>query len=137
MTPKKSNAAKLEDKKTIFLLIGFVVVLSTLYIALEWSKDYLPHKVTGFVPDIDAGIDIPVTQQELPPPPPPPKVETIEELVIVDNTTETKSIEFSSEGDKNDIIIPLPLSTKTENPDEFKIVDFASLSKCGSTLLTT
>ena len=125
MTPKKSNAAKLEDKKTIFLFIGFVVVLSTLYIALEWSKSYKPFGTQiGFV-DMPEPIDIPTTTQEIPPPPPPPKMESIDELVIVDNNKETANVDFSSEANNEDIVIPLPLPTKPESTDDFKIVDFA------------
>jgi protein TonB len=125
MTPKKSNAAKLEDKKTIFLLIGFVIVLSTLYIALEWSKSYEPFKiVTSVIEPIDI-IDIPATKQELPPPPPPPKVETIEDINIVDNTKQTESVKFSSETGNDIVQAPIPLALTTENPEDFKIVDFA------------
>ncbi len=125
MTPKKSNAAKLEDKKTIFLLIGFVVVLSTLYIALEWSKSYEPFKMTkSYVEPIDI-IDIPITKPELPPPPPPPKIETIDEINIVDNKTHTESVEFSSETGKDVLEVPIPLALNVENPDDFKIVDYA------------
>jgi periplasmic protein TonB len=125
MTPKKSNAAKLEDKKTIFLLIGFVVVLSTLYIALEWSKSYEPFKMTKiYVEPIDI-IDIPITKPELPPPPPPPKIETIEEINIVDNKIQTESVEFSSETGKDVLEVPIPLALNVENPDDFKIVDYA------------
>ena len=38
MDVKKSPKATLEDKKMLFLLMGFVMVLSLLYIGLEWTN---------------------------------------------------------------------------------------------------
>ena len=35
---KKSPKASLEDKKFIYLLVGFVLALSLVYIAFEWTN---------------------------------------------------------------------------------------------------
>ena len=38
MQIKKSQHASLEDKKIIYVLMGFVFVLSLCYVALEWTE---------------------------------------------------------------------------------------------------
>lgn len=111
MEVKKSPKADLESKKSVFMQIGLVVVLSLVFIAFEWTST-------------DAGVNegfkieeeeveeeiIPITTQEEvkpPPPPPPPKVTDVlniveddveleEELVIEDTeATEEMEVDFS------------------------------------------
>lgn len=111
MEVKKSPKADLESKKSVFMQIGLVVVLSLVFIAFEWTS-------------ADAGVNegfkieeeeveeeiIPITTQEEvkpPPPPPPPKVTDVlniveddveleEELVIEDTeATEEMEVDFS------------------------------------------
>ena len=38
MQIKKSKKASLEDKKLTYLLMGFVLVLSICFVALEWTE---------------------------------------------------------------------------------------------------
>ncbi|MDR2691444.1 MAG: TonB family protein, partial [Dysgonamonadaceae bacterium] len=40
MEAKKTPEADLENKRTIFFLMGFAVVLSAFYVLLEWKSDY-------------------------------------------------------------------------------------------------
>jgi protein TonB len=40
MEAKKTQEADLENKRTIFFLMGLAVVLSVFYVALEWDSDY-------------------------------------------------------------------------------------------------
>ncbi|MDR1632075.1 MAG: TonB family protein [Dysgonamonadaceae bacterium] len=43
MEAKKTPEADLENKRTIFFLMGFVVVLSAFYVLLEWKSDYTDY----------------------------------------------------------------------------------------------
>jgi protein TonB len=104
MDNKKSSAADLENKKSIFIQIGLVVSLSLTLIAFEWtSKDV--QKLSGLsVSDIEAEEEIiPITHQEeikAPPPPPPPKISDV--LTIVENNTNTtEDININSEMNEN------------------------------------
>lgn len=97
MTPKKSSQANLENKKIFFLMIGFVLVLSLVYIFLEWSK----KDVKIFAQD-QSSVEIieeflvPVTMPA-PPPPPPPPVLSPEIINIVEDNIPTNIVEFTSE----------------------------------------
>ena len=90
MEVKKSPKADLEPKKTVFMQIGLVVVLSLVFIAFEWTSTNVDVN-TGLMIDDDAVEEeiIPITRQEEvkpPPPPPPPKVTDV--LNIVENDVE-------------------------------------------------
>ena len=105
MDVKKSPKANLEKSKVFFTLIGFVMVLSMLFIALEWSRSKVPIYSDSGVSNIDFDdVDMPQTREQVnvPPPPPPPPV-SIVEFVAVDNTAATVDPDFSSEINKNDI----------------------------------
>jgi protein TonB len=43
METKKTQEADLENKRTIFFLMGFVVVLSAFYVLMEWKSSYLDY----------------------------------------------------------------------------------------------
>ncbi|MCL2072344.1 MAG: energy transducer TonB [Marinilabiliaceae bacterium] len=93
MEIKKSSKADLENKKTVFMQIGVVIVLSIALIAFEWSTtDYSldPSLVTAQY-DGEEEI-IPITKQEevKPPPPPPPQVTDI--LNIVEDDVELDDV---------------------------------------------
>ena len=90
MEPKKSKKANLENKKGLFLEIGFIVALGLVLLAFEWTSR--PEKVKGFETEKESDVvqeNVPVTRQEKqkePPPPPPPS--STEQLNIVDNDVE-------------------------------------------------
>lgn len=128
MQIKKSKKASLEDKKLTYLLMGFVLVLSICFVALEWTeKEVTKYDTvdTDFL--IEDEIEIQQTQQETPPPPPPPQQpEVIEELKVVDNDVETEIVEISSEqDDKDTIAIAPPVVVEEEEEDENVIFQVA------------
>ena len=90
MEVKKSPQADLENKKSIFMQIGLVIVLGLVFIAFEWSSTDVDVSQFQIQDELDAEEEIiPITRQEEvkpPPPPPPPKVTDI--LNIVDDDTE-------------------------------------------------
>ncbi len=110
MNAKKTSGASLENKKPIMYMIGFVVVLSLIYIALEWSKtDVKVFKplISSILGD-EQIIDIPPTSQT-PPPPPPPPLQIIDEIKVVENKTPVSDIEFKSEFNKNEVLPDNPI----------------------------
>jgi protein TonB len=90
MELKKSKKANLENKRALFMEVGFVVALGLVLLAFEWTSN--PSRAEGF--DEQSGSEmvqesIPVTRQQQkkePPPPPPPK--STEVINIVDNDVE-------------------------------------------------
>ncbi len=90
MEVKKSPKADLESKKSVFMQIGLVVVLSLVLIAFEWSTTDVSAETFAMAEDVEAEEEIvPITRQEEvkpPPPPPPPKVTDV--LNIVDDDVE-------------------------------------------------
>ena len=82
MEIKKSLSADLEGKKGTGLLMGFVLALSAMFVAFEWTQH--DKKVIETEPVFTAAIEedmIPITQQpEVVAPPPEEEVETSEEV---------------------------------------------------------
>ncbi|MCE1155275.1 MAG: energy transducer TonB [Bacteroidales bacterium] len=113
MDVKKSPKASLEDKKSIYLLMGFVAVLSLLYIGFEWTQ----HEVTIYESTTtevieEEEIEIIQTAEVLPPPPPPDVPEVIEILNVVEDDVETAEIEIDTEDEKDKVVvIQAPVST--------------------------
>ncbi len=121
MDVKKSPKASLEDKKSIYMLMGFVAVLSLLYIGLEWTQ----HEVTIYEDTSGAvieeeEIEIITTAEVLPPPPPPEVPEVIEILNVVEDDIETEDIEIDTEDDKSkQVVIQAPVAAaKVEEEDD-------------------
>lgn len=85
MELKKTDEANLEKKRTIFLEIGFVVVLSLVLLAFEWTSSKSDGAGLGSLDDLTTEEEIiPITRQEEvkpPPPPPPPKVTEVLNIV--------------------------------------------------------
>lgn len=103
MVAKKSAQANLENKKNLYMMMGFVMVLSLLYISFEWSKAELnfdkidQSQTTSYIDELP-----PITMPDkvLPPPPPPPpltdiinvvkdEVKTTEQIFTDDTPIET------------------------------------------------
>lgn len=90
MQVKKSPKADLENKKTVFMQIGLVVVLSLVLIAFEWTSTDVNVDYSLMEEEVEVEEEIiPITRQEEvkpPPPPPPPAVADI--LNIVEDDVE-------------------------------------------------
>ena len=121
MQVKKSQKASLEDKKIIYVLMGFVFVLSVCYVAFEWTeKEVTKYEVadTDFL--FEEGVEIQQTsQQETTPPPPPPAVQEVEVLNVVEDDVETESIEINTEDEKDvEVVIAPPVEAPVEEEEE-------------------
>ncbi|HEY5593409.1 MAG TPA: energy transducer TonB [Paludibacter sp.] len=130
MDLKKSPKASLEDKKVFFLLIGFVMVLSMVYIGLEWTKSEVTvYDIANNDFLVEDELDVIQTNQDqTPPPPPPPAPEVVEVLNVVDNSKETSTIEINTEDDKNKIVdvIAAPIAAPVAEEEDqviFQVVE--------------
>lgn len=111
MEVKKSPKADLESKKTVFMQIGLVVVLSLVFIAFEWTTTETTVNEGMKIEEEEVEEEIiPITRQDEvkpPPPPPPPRVTDVlniveddveleEELIIQDTeATQDTEVDFS------------------------------------------
>lgn len=119
MQIKKSQHASLEDKKIIYVLMGFVFVLSLCYVAFEWTeKEVTKYEVTDDEFLFEEEVEIQQTTQETPPPPPPPAVQEVEVLNVVEDNVETESIEINTEDDKEEVVIAAPIEAPEEEEEE-------------------
>ncbi|MBR1878946.1 MAG: energy transducer TonB [Paludibacteraceae bacterium] len=120
MQVKKSQKASLEDKKFVYVLMGFIFVLSLCYVALEWTeKEVTKYEVTDSEFLFEEEVEIQQTTQETPPPPPPPAVQEVEVLNVVEDNVETESIEINTEDDKEtEVVIAAPVEAPEEEEEE-------------------
>jgi protein TonB len=90
MEVKKSPKADLESRKSVFMQIGLVVVLSLVFIAFEWTSTETDVN-EGFrieEEEVEEEIIPITTQDEVKPPPPPPPPKVTDVLNIVENDVE-------------------------------------------------
>jgi protein TonB len=101
MEKRKTEKSDLENKRTLFLEIGFVLALAVVFVSMEWkSYDKVEYTVADRqVEDIPEEI-IPITEQKLKPPPPPPQQVTIINVVEDDVVVEDE-IELDVDMDDN------------------------------------
>ena len=111
MEVKKSLKADLEGMRSTSLLIGFVLVLATMFVAFEWTQRDR-KAVEDTEPVFTAAIEedmIPISHQEevaAPPPAAAPKIAEI--LNIVDNETELVEEEVETSEEVNQAIVANP-----------------------------
>ncbi len=126
---KKSPKVSLEDKRFIYLLVGFVLALSLVYIAFEWTnKEITVYEDvdTDFV--FEEELDVIQTAETPPPPPPPPSAPVVVEVLnVVEDDVEVESVEIVSEDNADEqIIIDIPVAAPIEEEEEeviFQVVE--------------
>ncbi len=121
MEVKKSPKADLENKKTVFMQIGLVVVLAIVFIAFEWSTSDVDASQFDMIDDLEAEEEIvPITRQEEvkpPPPPPPPKVTDV--LNIVEDDVEIdEELEIEDTEIDEDTEVEFDISLEEEETDD-------------------
>ena len=120
MQLKKSEKASLESNKVVYVLMGFVFVLSLCYVALEWTeREVTKYDVADSEFLFEEEVEIQQTSQETPPPPPPPQVQEVEVLNVVEDDKEVESIEVNTEDDKEvEVVIAAPVEAPVEEEEE-------------------
>ena len=85
MEIKKTPKADLENKKSTWLLVGYVIVLAFMFIAFEWTKRDIKIDTSQAITDLVFEEEIiPITEQpEQAAPPPPPAAPPIAETLTI------------------------------------------------------
>ena len=131
MEIKKTPKADLENKKSTWLLVGYVIVLAFMFIAFEWTKRDIKIDTSQAITDLVFEEEIiPITgqpEQAAPPPPPaaPPIAETLT-IVEDDADVEETTIATSEETNQAVEIKYVPVAVEEEEPEEqtiFEVVE--------------
>lgn len=131
MEVKKTSKADLENKKSTWLLVGYVIVLAFMFVAFEWTRRDVKIDTSQAVSDIvfEEEIDIPITEQPELVTPPPPEAPTIAEtLTIVEDDAEVEETVIASSEDTGQAveIKYVPVQVEEEEPEEqtiFEVVE--------------
>lgn len=126
MEIKKSPKADLEGKKMTFILIGYVIILSALFVGFEWSEKDIKIDLSGVTQEVVVEEElVAITHRETtPPPPPPPAAPVIEEINIVENNKVIADVTIQSTEDdqnKKQEIVFRPAVVEEEDPTETQI----------------
>lgn len=131
MEIKKTPKADLENKKSTWMLIGYVIVLAFMFIAFEWTKRDIKIDTSQALTDFYFEEEmVPITEQEEKvAPPPPPEVAPINEtleIVADDADVEETVIASSEETGKAVEVKYVPVTVVEEEPEEqtiFEVVE--------------
>jgi len=125
MQIKKSPKADLENKKTVFMQIGHVVVLSLILIAFELTSADVNVDFSLMEEEIEVEEEIiPITRQEEvkpPPPPPPPAVSDILNIVEDDVELDDELEIMDTEMDQDAMVDYSNMVIEEETRDEGEI----------------
>lgn len=123
MEIKKTSKADLENKKNIFLEIGFMIALSIVLFAFEWKVS--DSEISDFITTSEIPTEpelVPITVMNQLPPPPPPAIKPIDMLEIVeeleDMTEDVELVDVSDESANVDQDFVIDEGYSTEETDE-------------------
>lgn len=132
MEIKKSPSANLENKKSTWLLVGYVMVLAVMFVAFEWTKRDIKIDTSQAVTDLVFEEEIiPITEQPEQVAPPPPEAPAIAEtLTIVEDDAEVEETTIASSeetGEKVEIkYTPVAVEEEVEEEQQiFEVVEEA------------
>lgn len=131
MEIKKTPKADLENKKSTWLLIGYVIVLAFMFVAFEWTKRDVKIDMSQAVTDVvfEEEIEIPITEQpEVVAPPPPEAPAIAETLTIVEDDADVEETVIASSEETGQAveIKYVPVAVEEEEPEEqtiFEVVE--------------
>ena len=124
MEIKKTPKADLENKKSTWMLIGYVIVLAFMFIAFEWTKRDIKIDTSQALTDLYFEEEmVPITEQEEKVAPPPP--ETLE--IVADDADVEETVIASSEETGQAVEVKyVPVTVVEEEPEEqtiFEVVE--------------
>lgn len=131
MQVKKSEKASLQNKKTIFMLIGFVLALSVCLFAFEWSTaEVVESSLANAGTNQAVEEEILNTEEEIPEQKEEPVVEepevVIEEIEIVEDNVKVEKFDIDTEdkgeGSKINIV---QVGNVVEEEEVVEVIDFA------------
>jgi len=131
MEAKKSPKADLENKKTLFLQIGFVIALVLCLLAFNWTSGQKNDSIfEGMTEQAIEEEQIPVTEEAPPEQAPPPEVTVTDLFEIVQNDVVlTNEVSFDDDETTEDKVVeiyaPVSLQAEEEATEEevFVIVE--------------
>ena len=130
MEIKKTPKADLENKKSTWMLIGYVIVLAFMFIAFEWTKRDIKIDTSQALSDLVFEEEIiPITEQPEQVAPPPPEAPSIAEtLTIVEDDADVEETTIATTEDTGQKveIKYVPIAVEEEEPEEqtiFEVVE--------------
>lgn len=131
MEIKKTPKADLENKKSTWLLVGYVIVLAFMFIAFEWTKRDIKIDTSQAITDLVFEEEIiPITEQpeQAAPPPPPSAPPIAETLTIVEDDADVEETTIATSEETNQAveIKYVPVAVEEEEPEEqtiFEVVE--------------
>lgn len=131
MEIKKTPKADLENKKSTWLLVGYVIVLAFMFIAFEWTKRDIKIDTSQSITDLVFEEEIiPITEQpeQAAPPPPPAAPPIAETLTIVEDDADVEETTIATSEETNQAveIKYVPVAVEEEEPEEqtiFEVVE--------------
>ena len=131
MEIKKTPKADLENKKSTWLLVGYVIVLAFMFVAFEWTKRDIKIDTSQAITDLVFEEEIiPITEQpeQAAPPPPPAAPPIAETLTIVEDDADVEETTIATSEETNQAveIKYVPVAVEEEEPEEqtiFEVVE--------------
>lgn len=131
MEIKKTPKVDLENKKSTWLLVGYVIVLAFMFIAFEWTKRDIKIDTSQAITDLVFEEEIiPITEQpeQAAPPPPPAAPPIAETLTIVEDDADVEETTIATSEETNQAveIKYVPVAVEEEEPEEqtiFEVVE--------------
>ena len=131
MEIKKTPKADWENKKSTWLLVGYVIVLAFMFIAFEWTKRDIKIDTSQAITDLVFEEEIiPITEQpeQAAPPPPPAAPPIAETLTIVEDDADVEETTIATSEETNQAveIKYVPVAVEEEEPEEqtiFEVVE--------------
>ncbi|MGM0550150.1 MAG: energy transducer TonB [Bacteroidota bacterium] len=131
MEVRKSDKANLENKRGVFMELGYVIALALVLAAFEWSSTDKAAQDLGQLDEVNLAEEmIPITRQKPPePPPPPPPAQQTESFEVVDDDMdiEDELILDDTEADQNTQVeiaeFDMGEEEEEEEPEVFYVVE--------------
>lgn len=129
MEIKKTPKADLENKKSTWLLVGYVIVLAFMFVAFEWTKRDIKIDTSQAITDLVFEEEIiPITEQPEQVAPPPPEAPSIAEtLTIVDDDADVEETTIATSEETNQAVdikyIPVVVEEEPEEQEIFEVVE--------------
>ncbi len=130
---KKSQSANLEQHKSLWLLMGYVLVFAVLFVAFEWTtiepKEQKKKAKTEAALDIPIDIMVPFTIPEKKVVPPPPEAKQIVDILeIVDDEAEIEESDLVSVEEMGDVVditdnMNIVVEEQVEEETVFQVVE--------------
>lgn len=122
MELKKSPKSDLENKKSVFFILGLSLVLGVLLLSFEWTSGEVEIQDLGSLQDMEVEFEEPpITRQDEPEPPKmdQPKPKVIEQIEIVEDEAEVEEVEIKdTEIDEDTEVVMVEVQEEEEEVEE-------------------